>query len=280
MIDPLQRIRRALENTNRLMRDRRCGSHDPAAGQPCEVCDMIEGNEQALAVLPDLVQAIMLASESEPNKRRDPVVDYSNKEWWDAKRAEVDEAISNGPELIPDVGDGNYIQNNRTARALQFWMFQKIVPDDVIGCLVNALSVINGLRQSLWIQKTGKPHANSKAWKILYDCVDGISQSALGGLEPSAAYCISKCENAIEGYSRAVVAEPASPIPANKAPYDTLGLFLTKEGHWVEGFIYDGDEKDYGHVAYLPLPPIPEWAELDQSDDDGECMYVKTWGMP
>ena len=53
--------------------------------------------------------------------------------------------------------------------------------------------------------------------------------------------------------------EPASPVPANKAPYDTLGLFLTKDGHWVEGFIYDGDESDYAYVAYLPLPPIPKW---------------------
>jgi hypothetical protein len=40
------------------------------------------------------------------------------------------------------------------------------------------------------------------------------------------------------------------------------GLFLTKNGHWIEGFIYDGDETDFGYVAYLPLPPIPEWAKI------------------
>ena len=33
---PIQIIRQALENTNRLMRDRRCGSHDPAACHPAK----------------------------------------------------------------------------------------------------------------------------------------------------------------------------------------------------------------------------------------------------
>ena len=56
------------------------------------------------------------------------------------------------------------------------------------------------------------------------------------------------------------------PVPAEQAPYDTVGLFLTEEGHWVEGFIYDGDARDFGYVAYLPLPKIPEWAHLKEPD--------------
>lgn len=59
-------------------------------------------------------------------------------------------------------------------------------------------------------------------------------------------------------------------IPADQAPYDEQGLFLTDTGHWVEGFIYDGDAKDFGYVAYHPLPPIPSWAVLDGKEPDFE----------
>ena len=80
------------------------------------------------------------------------------------------------------------------------------------------------------------------------------------------------------GPARTKPMEQLAPKPASETPYDTMCLFLTKDGHWTEGFIYDGDEKDYGYIAYLPLPEIPEWAEL-QEPDDAECMHVKTWGL-
>jgi len=50
-------------------------------------------------------------------------------------------------------------------------------------------------------------------------------------------------------------------VSADYAPYDTMCLFLTDTGRWVEGFIYDGDASDFGYIAYCPLPEIPEWVD-------------------
>lgn len=45
--------------------------------------------------------------------------------------------------------------------------------------------------------------------------------------------------------------------PASEAPYDEPCIFRTVEGHAVEGFIYDGDESDFGYTHYVPMPDEP-----------------------
>jgi len=54
-------------------------------------------------------------------------------------------------------------------------------------------------------------------------------------------------------YEKGLTDAALNAVPADQAPYDTVGMFLTDEGNWVEGFIYDGGAKDYGYVAYMPL---------------------------
>lgn len=46
--------------------------------------------------------------------------------------------------------------------------------------------------------------------------------------------------------------------PASEAPYDTVCLFYTVDGKIVQGFIYDGGEKDFGYTHFIPLPSAPE----------------------
>lgn len=45
---------------------------------------------------------------------------------------------------------------------------------------------------------------------------------------------------------------------ASTAPYDTMCLFYTVQGHIVEGFIYDGDHTDFGYTHWQPLPQPPK----------------------
>lgn len=47
-------------------------------------------------------------------------------------------------------------------------------------------------------------------------------------------------------------------LPASQAPYDTMCLFYTIDGNIVQGFIYDGDETDFGYTHFMPLPLPPE----------------------
>ena len=54
--------------------------------------------------------------------------------------------------------------------------------------------------------------------------------------------------------------------PASEAPYDTICLFLTVDGNVVQGFIYDGDEVDFGYTHYMPLPELPP--DFDQIASD------------
>jgi hypothetical protein len=42
--------------------------------------------------------------------------------------------------------------------------------------------------------------------------------------------------------------------PASEAPYDEICIFKAVEGYIVEGFIYDGDEKDFGYTHFIPMP--------------------------
>ena len=50
--------------------------------------------------------------------------------------------------------------------------------------------------------------------------------------------------------------------PASEAPYDEICTFYTDDGHIVEGFIYDGDETDFGYIGWLKgVPDIPDWLD-------------------
>lgn len=64
---------------------------------------------------------------------------------------------------------------------------------------------------------------------------------------------LTKCKTALSQVKPSVAWKPAS-----EAPYDTMCLFYTIDGNVVQGFIYDGDEKDFGYTHYMQLPAAPE----------------------
>jgi hypothetical protein len=54
------------------------------------------------------------------------------------------------------------------------------------------------------------------------------------------------------------------------APYDTMALFYTVDGHVVQGFIYDGGAEDFGYTHWMPLPKPPLAAQESNSEGGGE----------
>ncbi len=58
--------------------------------------------------------------------------------------------------------------------------------------------------------------------------------------------------------------KPSVWLPASYAPYDEMCLFYTVDGNIVQGFIYDGDEKDFGYTHYMPLPAAPELTTIKE----------------
>lgn len=89
--------------------------------------------------------------------------------------------------------------------------------------------------------------------------------------KPATPKCYKECSDECGGGScdfvvSAALSQPATPEgwkPASEAPYDEMCLFYTIDGNIVQGFIYDGDEKDFGYTHFMPLPAAPVQEEKE-----------------